>query len=151
MPFGPTMAISQLHFFFSLEQIKPIVLCLGACALDKCFWASVCSSCCCCLSLIFASLFFFCQTLFSPHDHYFQIVVGEDLLASPFHFWKYYVLAIVLTSRDLRQCQQKMCLQWPHIIWAHPASLIIKTWHSGHSFKSPISPLSFKISTNLSK
>ena len=150
MPFGGNHGHFPATFFFSLEQIKPIVLCLGACALDKCFWASVCSSCCCCLSLIFASLFFFCQTLFSPHDHYFQIVVGGRL-ASPLYFWKYYVLAIVLTSRDLRQCQQKMCLQWPHIIWAHPASLIIKTWHSGHSFKSPISPLSFKISTNLSK
>ena len=66
------------YIFFSLEQIKPIVLCSGACALHKCFWASVCSSCCCCLSLIFASLFFFCQTLFRPHGHYFQIVVGGE-------------------------------------------------------------------------
>ena len=31
------------------------------------------------LSLLFASLFFFCQTLFSPHDHYFQIVVGGEI------------------------------------------------------------------------
>ena len=29
------------------------------------------------LYLIFASLSFFCQTLFSPHDHYFQIVLGR--------------------------------------------------------------------------
>lgn len=39
---------------------------------------------------------------------------------------------LLLTSSEVRQNQQNTCLHLLHIIWAHPASLSMGTWHIGH-------------------